>query len=99
MMIAFQCYLDQTSPEVPVKTDPARQSFKQWMDSHEEFNQMVEDMETGGMESLVPVEQMSPGDGIALTTEVIDVVNRRFGCDDLIFKERRGSCTVDDTQV
>jgi hypothetical protein len=78
MMIAFQCYLDQTSPEVPIDADPPRSSFKQWMDSHEEFYQMIEDMETGGMESLVPVEQMSPGDGIALTTEVIDVVNRRF---------------------
>jgi hypothetical protein len=78
MMIAFQCFLDQTSPEAHNEAEGTVLTFKQWMDSHEEFYQMIEDMENGGMESLVPVEQMSPGDGIALTTEVIDVVNRRF---------------------
>lgn len=76
MIIAFQCYLDVTSADslgVDIMT------FKEWMQSHSEFNLMIQEMEQGAINSLVPVEKMSPGDGIALTTEVLDVVNRRNG--------------------
>lgn len=84
MLIALQCYLDQNSPdrvlEQTSSSDASHCTFQNWVDSHHEFSQMIEEMENGGMDSLVPVEQMSPGDGIALTTEVVDVVNRRYVC-------------------
>ncbi|KAI9351265.1 inositol hexakisphosphate-domain-containing protein [Obelidium mucronatum] len=75
-LIAFAAYLDQKSNHTP---NNELESFKSWMNGHKEFDTMLEEMEHGGMKSLVPVEHLLPGDGIALTNEVIDVVDGRNG--------------------
>ncbi|KAJ3024316.1 UNVERIFIED_CONTAM: hypothetical protein HDU68_008233 [Siphonaria sp. JEL0065] len=75
-LIAFAAYLDQKSNHTP---NNELESFKSWMQGHKEFDTMLEEMEHGGLKSLVPVEHLMPGDGIALTNEVIDVVDGRNG--------------------
>ncbi|KAJ3409888.1 hypothetical protein HDV05_004169 [Chytridiales sp. JEL 0842] len=55
------------------------ESFTSWMESRKEFDTILEEMERGDLNSLIPVENLSPGDGIALTTEVLEVVNSRCG--------------------
>lgn len=75
LLITFQAYLDQTPPTMIEKLE----SFRSWVARHQEFKTMREDLEHADIEALVPVEKLSPGDGIALTSEVLDVVNRRDG--------------------
>ncbi|KAJ1539576.1 hypothetical protein HK405_012731, partial [Cladochytrium tenue] len=75
-LIAFGAYLTSVSPD---ELGAVIDTFRQWMGRHKEFATMLEEMERGGLQSLVPVEHLSPGDGIALTTEVLDVVNSRDG--------------------
>ncbi|KAJ3072961.1 hypothetical protein HDU98_002548 [Podochytrium sp. JEL0797] len=75
-LIAFAAYLDSKSNHVE---GGDLESFKSWMNGHKEFDTMLEEMEHGGLKSLVPVEHLMPGDGIALSNEVIDVVDGRNG--------------------
>ncbi|ORY52376.1 hypothetical protein BCR33DRAFT_711697 [Rhizoclosmatium globosum] len=75
-LIAFAAYLDSKSNHVP---GSELESFKSWMNGHKEFDTMLEEMEHGGLKSLIPVEHLLPGDGIALTNEVVEVVDGRAG--------------------
>ncbi|KAJ3357018.1 hypothetical protein HDU83_009188 [Entophlyctis luteolus] len=75
-LIAFAAYLDSK----PNHTAGGElESFKDWMAGHQEFDTILEEMEHTGMKSLVPVEHLSPGDGIALTNEVLEVIETRNG--------------------
>ncbi|KAI9328029.1 inositol hexakisphosphate-domain-containing protein [Zopfochytrium polystomum] len=75
-LIAFAAYLRSISPN---ELSAGLETFKSWMARRKEFTTMLEEMERGGLQSLVPVERLSPGDGIALTDEVLEVVNNRTG--------------------
>ncbi|KAJ3127930.1 hypothetical protein HK100_009462 [Physocladia obscura] len=75
-LIAFAAYLDSKSNHTE---GSELESFKNWVSGHQEFETMLEEMEQGGFKSLVPVEHLMPGDGIALTNEVINVVDGRNG--------------------
>ncbi|KAJ1570068.1 hypothetical protein HK096_003163 [Nowakowskiella sp. JEL0078] len=77
MLIAFQSYLDSNPPK-NIELG-SLESFKSWMKKYPEFNTMLQEFEIAGLEALTPVEKMTPGDGIALTSEVLDVVNSRNG--------------------
>ncbi|KAJ3280819.1 hypothetical protein HK104_000390 [Borealophlyctis nickersoniae] len=75
-LIAFQSYLDQHEPGLGGELE----TFKNWLERHPEFGTVAQEMtRDSGIDALVPVEHLSPGDGIALTTEVSEVVNRRNG--------------------
>ncbi|KAJ3362183.1 hypothetical protein HDU91_003540, partial [Kappamyces sp. JEL0680] len=74
--ILFQSYLDQ-NPPVVIFSELV--SFKDWLAQHPEFETIREELKSNTIEPLVPVNEMIPGDGIAMTNEVIDVVNRRRG--------------------
>ncbi|KAJ3086244.1 hypothetical protein HK102_013370 [Quaeritorhiza haematococci] len=76
LLIAFQAYLNETPTQ---SLGGEIETFKAWMDRHMEIVTMKEDLDSENINALVPVEHLSPGDGIALTTEVLDVVNRRNG--------------------
>ncbi|KAI8829287.1 inositol hexakisphosphate-domain-containing protein [Chytriomyces cf. hyalinus JEL632] len=75
-LLAFAAYLD-SQPNNSAGHELT--SFKSWMNQHKEFDTMLEEMEHCGFKSLVPVEHLSPGDGIALTNEVLSVVDARQG--------------------
>ncbi|RUS27280.1 hypothetical protein BC938DRAFT_483485 [Jimgerdemannia flammicorona] len=75
LLICFQSYLDQMDAD----TAGDLESFQAWMARHQEFDTILQELERDGMESLVPVEKLNPGDGIALTSEVLSVVNQRKG--------------------
>ncbi|KAJ3193150.1 hypothetical protein HK101_005337 [Irineochytrium annulatum] len=74
-LIAFVAYLDDNPPQSMNMVG----SFRSWMNGRKEFATMIEDLENSDLKALIPVEQSSPGDGIALSTEVLDVVNKRNG--------------------
>jgi protein-tyrosine phosphatase len=74
-LILFQSYLDQNPPELLSELI----TFKDWKASHPEFGTIREEFMSPSSDPLVPVDEMEPGDGIALTNEVLDVVNRRNG--------------------
>ncbi|KAI8898833.1 inositol hexakisphosphate-domain-containing protein [Globomyces pollinis-pini] len=74
-LILFQNYLDQNAPGMGSDLI----SFKQWVTNHPEFETIREELLSDSVELIVPVAELEPGDGIALTTEVIDVVHRRKG--------------------
>jgi hypoxanthine phosphoribosyltransferase len=74
-LILFQSYLDQNPPGLESELI----SFKSWISQHPEFDTIREEMLGEEMDPLVPVDEMEPGDGIALSNEVVDVVNRRRG--------------------
>lgn len=48
---------------------------------HPEFNTILDEIHkpTSSSNPLIPVNEIEPGDGIALTNEVISVVSRRRG--------------------
>ena len=46
---------------------------------HPEFETIREELKSNTIDPLVPVAELEPGDGMALTNEVLDVVNRRKG--------------------
>lgn len=52
-------------------------TFTAWFNLHKEFETMMAEMDAPS--SLLPVSQLQPGDGIALTSEVLQVVNGRKG--------------------
>jgi hypothetical protein len=81
MFICFQAYLDSTSPSMVRDTE----SFGVWMKRHPELGTILQDLlhtnkkEEEEFRSLVPVEQSLGGDGMALSSEVMRVVNSRHG--------------------
>jgi hypothetical protein len=80
MFICFQAYLDSTSPSMVRDTE----SFGVWMKRHPELGTILQDLlhtnkkEEEEFRSLVPVESLG-GDGMALSSEVMRVVNSRHG--------------------
>lgn len=74
-LICFQSYLSQTD----LDTAEAMESFQDWMARHQELYTILQELDRDDMESLVPVERLNPGDGIALSSEVLSVVNQRKG--------------------
>ncbi|TPX51665.1 hypothetical protein SeMB42_g01840 [Synchytrium endobioticum] len=76
ILILFQCYLDENRLD---RITEWRESFKLWMERHPEFDTIKEELENTDIQALVPVEKLAPGDGVALTTEVLNVVNSRNG--------------------
>ncbi|CEP08320.1 hypothetical protein [Parasitella parasitica] len=81
MFICFQAYLDDTSPSLVRDTE----SFGLWMKRHPELTTILQDLlhtskKEDEFRSLVPVEQsLGEGDGMALSSEVMCVVNSRHG--------------------
>lgn len=79
MFICFQAYLDSTSPSMVRETE----SFGLWMKRHPELGTILHDIlnnkEEDEFRSLVPVEKSLSGDGMALSSEVMRVVNSRHG--------------------
>ncbi|CAO0789328.1 unnamed protein product [Mucor circinelloides] len=78
MFICFQAYLDSTSPSLVRDTE----SFGLWMKRHPELGTILQDLlhTSDEFRSLVPVEQsLGGGDGMALSSEVMRVVNSRHG--------------------
>jgi hypothetical protein len=81
MFICFQAYLDSTSPSLVRDTE----SFGLWMKRHPELATILQDLlhtskKEDEFRSLVPVEQsLGGGDGMALSSEVMRVVNSRNG--------------------
>ena len=75
-LVLFQNYLDQNPPTSSVSD---LITFKEWLKKHPEFVTIQEELNVKSIDPLVPVDEMEPGDGIAMTNEVIDVVNRRKG--------------------
>jgi hypothetical protein len=75
MLIVFQSFLNQTTPESPQKMT----KFSDWYSKHPELESIAQELDAGGIIGLTPVEDLAPGDGLALTNEVRDVVNGRHG--------------------
>ncbi|KAI9099760.1 inositol hexakisphosphate-domain-containing protein [Phlyctochytrium arcticum] len=77
LLLAFASYLDQNKPGL----DSELTSFATWVDRHAEFAGMKDAMMDcqNGMEAILPVERMDPGDGLALSSEVLQVVKLRSG--------------------
>lgn len=57
ILIAFQSYLSETNPD----TFGSLITFKIWFAGRPELDLMRKELEHGGLECLVPVEQMRPG--------------------------------------
>ncbi|KAI8060490.1 inositol hexakisphosphate-domain-containing protein [Gongronella butleri] len=85
-LIAFQVYLDTTSPDLLHETI----SFRQWMKQHLELATILKDLQTSDtLDAIVPVEKDEQalalyeggkeGDGLALTSEVLQVLQARHG--------------------
>ena len=74
-LILFQNYLDQNEPGVERRLV----TFTDWLHQHPEFSTIRDELETDSISPLVPVQELEPGDGIALSSEVLDVVNKRNG--------------------
>jgi hypothetical protein len=77
LLICFQAYLDSTSPSLVRETE----SFGRWMKRHPELGTILQDLlhVRDEFNALVPVEQTLGGDGMALSSEVMRVVNSRHG--------------------
>ncbi|GAA5805134.1 inositol hexakisphosphate-domain-containing protein [Helicostylum pulchrum] len=77
MLICFQAYLDSTSASMVRETE----SFASWMKRRPELGTILQDLlhtQQDEFRSLIPVEE-SIGDGMALSSEVMRVVNARHG--------------------
>lgn len=74
LLICFQSYLEQTSPEAVDDTE----TFEKWMKRHPELSTILLETRKEDIEVIVPVES-SIGDGVALESEVMGVVNSRHG--------------------
>ncbi|KAI8579918.1 hypothetical protein K450DRAFT_187884 [Umbelopsis ramanniana AG] len=74
LLICFQSYLDQTSPEAVGDTE----TFETWMKRHPELSTILLETRKDDIELIVPVES-SIGDGLALESEVTGVVSSRHG--------------------
>jgi hypothetical protein len=80
IIICFQAYLDQTNPDQGLSEI---ESFAAWLKRHAEIVRMLDELEDAGAaghkEVLLPIHVLQPGEGIALTTEVLEVVRHRRG--------------------
>ncbi|KXS15115.1 hypothetical protein M427DRAFT_112131 [Gonapodya prolifera JEL478] len=75
-LIIFQAYLSEQEPTLLEELEP----FTSWVARHKEFATMQEDLiQSKNVNAITPVDHLKPGDGIALTTEVLEVVNSRAG--------------------
>lgn len=74
LLICFQAYLDETSPDMMGETE----SFENWMKRHQEIETIRQEFKTEDKSLIVPVEK-SIGDGLALSSEVMQVVRARHG--------------------
>ncbi|KAI8816483.1 inositol hexakisphosphate-domain-containing protein, partial [Fimicolochytrium jonesii] len=76
LLIAFQSYLAQNPPGLSNEL----QSFSSWLQKRPELKGMVRIMgQENDIHALTPVEHLRPGDGMALSTEVLEVVKSRKG--------------------
>src|ERR1700709_1356161 len=66
LLICFQSYLEQTSPEAVGDTE----TFDAWMKRHPELSTILLETRKDDIERIVPVES-SIGDGLALESEVM----------------------------
>ncbi|KAI9496168.1 inositol hexakisphosphate-domain-containing protein [Zychaea mexicana] len=73
-LICFQAYLDDTNPDMVGETE----SFEAWMKRHPETNTIRQELRSEDESLIVPVEK-SLGDGVALSSEVMQVVSGRHG--------------------
>ncbi|KAG0177898.1 hypothetical protein DFQ29_004184 [Apophysomyces sp. BC1021] len=74
LLICFQAYLDNTSPETLDETE----SFEHWMKRHLEMATILLELQKDRLELIIPVEK-AVGDGVALSSEVMRVVSARHG--------------------
>ncbi|KAI9144841.1 inositol hexakisphosphate-domain-containing protein [Paraphysoderma sedebokerense] len=74
-LIVFQAYLDEITPATIHTTEP----FKSWIQRHPEILTIKAEFARNEEKSLIPVERQTAGDGVALTSEVTQVVNQRAG--------------------
>lgn len=74
LLICFQAYLDDTSPDMVGETE----SFEAWMNRHQEIATIRLELRSEDANLIVPVEK-SLGDGVALSSEVMRVVSGRHG--------------------
>jgi hypothetical protein len=70
-----KAYLSKYTPGSLEKLE----SFHVWMSKRPEFNTMFLELDHSGVEALMSVDELSPGDGVALNSEVLAVVNNRSG--------------------
>ncbi|KAI8371352.1 inositol hexakisphosphate-domain-containing protein [Radiomyces spectabilis] len=75
LLICFQAYLDSMAPG---ETEMA-ETFEQWMNRHAELGSILCELRSEEMELIVAVEKSLEGDGVALSSEVMRVVNARCG--------------------
>ncbi|OZJ03826.1 hypothetical protein BZG36_03823 [Bifiguratus adelaidae] len=75
MLICFQGYLEQADPDDLKHL----QSFERWYEQHPELETILQELRKPDMRLLIPVKKASLGDGVALSSEVVDVVNKRSG--------------------
>ncbi|KAI8078822.1 inositol hexakisphosphate-domain-containing protein [Halteromyces radiatus] len=77
LLICFQAYLDNTSPDTLNDTE----SFLAWSKRHAEIGTILQELRRDEiMEHIAPVEKSSSiGDGVALSSEVMSVVRKRCG--------------------
>ena len=73
MLIVFNAYLNQNKPDAYLIP------FHLWLEQHEEIKQMMHDLQQASFKDVVPVNVLAPGDGLALSNEVLQVVSRRNG--------------------
>ncbi|WWD04103.1 hypothetical protein V865_002168 [Kwoniella europaea PYCC6329] len=73
-LILFQAYLDDRAPD---EENPY--SFESFIRHRPVFKTLEHEMQSGGLQSLAPIEKMDPADGMALPDEVTQVVANRSG--------------------
>ncbi|KAJ1512186.1 hypothetical protein HMI56_004394 [Coelomomyces lativittatus] len=80
-LLLFQAYLNDNTGATMATLEP----FEQWLKRHSELILMQNSLEKAGEslekthDALLPVEKETPGDGIALNTEILNVVQSRCG--------------------
>lgn len=75
LLIVFQSFLNQTTAE----SSEQMTNFSIWYSKHPELESIHQELNSADILALTPVDDLVPGDGLALTNEVIDVVNGRQG--------------------
>ncbi|KAI3645959.1 hypothetical protein MP228_008887 [Amoeboaphelidium protococcarum] len=75
LLIAFQAYLNDNQ-NYDLEQMP---TFQDWMANHLEFQTLINEMYHLKMNSLIPVGNQNLGDGVALSSEVSQVVRSRRG--------------------
>ena len=75
LLIVFQSFLNQAAPQSADKMA----KFSAWYSKHPELESIRRELDTASIRALTPVKDLIPGDGLALTNEVKDVVNGRHG--------------------